>query len=79
MLRSNHGVHFNWNALVAAAETMNKLSLQMKTALFTDLWYFLPLVEGSVCMLVLSNIQSYCLLTHQVVYMYRPSGNVPFV
>ena len=26
----------NWNALVAAAETKNKLLLRMKTALFTN-------------------------------------------
>ena len=32
------------------AET-TKLSLRMMKALFTDLWYFLPLVEGSVCVL----------------------------
>ena len=30
MLCSNLGVCFNWNALVAVAETTNKLSLQMK-------------------------------------------------
>ena len=30
MLRSNRGVCFNWNALIAAAETTNKLSLRMK-------------------------------------------------
>ena len=54
MLRSNHGMCFNWNALIATAETTNKHSLQIKTALFTNLWYFLPLIEGSVCMLVLS-------------------------
>ena len=40
MLRSNHGVCFNWNALVAAAETANKLSLQMKTALFTTFFHW---------------------------------------
>ena len=47
MLRSNHGVCFDWNALIATAETTNKLSFRIKTALFTDLRYFLPLVEGS--------------------------------
>ena len=52
MLRSNRGVCFSWNALVAAAETTFKLLLWMKTALYTDLRYFLPLVEGSVRMLV---------------------------
>ena len=40
MLHSNHGMCFNWNALVAAAETTNKLSLRMKTALFTNLQYY---------------------------------------
>ena len=49
---------FNWNALVAAAETTNKLSIQMKTALFTNLQYFLPLVEGSVCVLVPSKARN---------------------
>ena len=49
MRRSNRGVCFNWNALVAAAETTNNISLGMKTALFTVLF---PLVEGSVRMLV---------------------------
>ena len=52
MLRSSRGVCFNWNALVAAAETMKKFLLQMKMALFTNLRYFLPLVEVLVCMLV---------------------------
>ena len=52
MLRSNRGVCFNWNALIATAETMNTLSLWMKTALFTNLRYFLPLVEGLVHVLV---------------------------
>ena len=51
MLRSNRGMCFNWNVLIATPETTNKLSLQMKTALFTDLWYFLSPVEGSVHML----------------------------
>ena len=37
LLRSNRGMWFNWNALVATAETTNKLSLRMKTASFTDL------------------------------------------
>ena len=37
MLRSNHGVRSNWNALVAADEKVNKLSLQKKTTLFTKL------------------------------------------
>ena len=45
MLRSNRGVCFNWNALVAAAETMFKLLLWMKTALYTDFRYSLPLIE----------------------------------
>ena len=58
MLRSNRGVCFNWNALVAAAETTNKLSLRMKTELFTDLRYFLPLVEGSVRVLVASKARN---------------------
>ena len=58
MLRNNRGVYFNWNALVAAAETTNKLSLRMKTALFTDLRYFLPLVEGLVHMLVPSKARN---------------------
>ena len=44
----DHQIRENWNTLVAATETMNKLSLRMKTALFTDLRYFLPLVEGSI-------------------------------
>ena len=53
MLRSNRGVCFtDWNALVAAAETTFKLLLWMKKALYTDLRYFLPLIEGSVHMLV---------------------------
>ena len=43
-----------WNALVAAAETTFKLLLWMTTALYTDLQYFLPLIEGSVRMLVAS-------------------------
>ena len=43
MLRSNCSVCLNWNALVAAAETLNKLSLRTKTALFTNVQYFLPL------------------------------------
>ena len=58
MLLSNGGVCFNWNVLAAAAETTNKLSLWMKTALFTDLRYFLPLVEGSVRMLVPSKARN---------------------
>ena len=58
MLRSNHGMCFNWNALVAAAETTNKFSLWMKAALFTDLRYFLPLVEGLVRMLVPSKARN---------------------
>ena len=36
MQRSNRGVCSNWNAQIAAAETKNKLSLRMKTTLFTD-------------------------------------------
>ena len=58
MLRSNRGVCFNGNALVAAAETTNKFSLRMKTALFTNLRYFLPLVEGLVHVLVLSKLET---------------------
>ena len=58
MLLSNRGMCFNWNALVAAAETTNKLSIRMKTALFTDLQYFLSLVEGSVRMLVPSKLET---------------------
>ena len=58
MPRSNRGVCFNWNALVATAETTNKLSLGMKMALFTDLRYFLTLVEGSVRMLVPSKARN---------------------
>ena len=45
MLRSNRNVCSNWNALVAAAETKNKLLLWMKTTLFTNLQYFFPLVK----------------------------------
>ena len=52
MLRSNHDLCSNWNAQLAAAETKNKFSLWMKTALFTNLRYFFPLVKGSVHMLV---------------------------
>ena len=52
MLPSNRGVCFNWNALVAAAETTFRLLLRMKTALYTDLRYFLPLIEGLVGRLV---------------------------
>ena len=58
MLRSNRSVCFNCNALVATAETTNKLSLQMKTASFTDLRYFLPLVEGSIRVLVPSKLET---------------------
>ena len=39
MLRSNRGLCSSWNALVAIAETKNKLSLRVKTALFTNLQY----------------------------------------
>ena len=39
MLCSNCGLCSSWNALVATAETKNKLSLQVKTALFTNLQY----------------------------------------
>ena len=35
LLRSNRGMCSNWNALVAAAETKNKLLLWMKSALFS--------------------------------------------
>ena len=35
MLRSNRGMCSNQNAMIAAAETTNKLSLRMKMALFT--------------------------------------------
>ena len=45
-LRSNRDVSPNWNALLAAAETKNKLSLRMKTALFTDLRYFFSTCKG---------------------------------
>ena len=45
MMCSNRDVCSNWNALVAAAETKNNLSLRMKTALFTNLRYFFPLVK----------------------------------
>ena len=58
MLRSNLVVSFNWNALVAAAETTNKLSLRVKTAFFTNLRYILPLVEGSVRVLVPSKLET---------------------
>ena len=36
MQRSNRGMCSNWNAQIAASETKNKLSLRMKTALFTN-------------------------------------------
>ena len=39
---NNSGVCSNWNALVAAAETKNKV---MKTAVFTNLRYFFPLIK----------------------------------
>ena len=39
------GCIWYFNALVVAAETKNKLSLWMKTASFTNLWYFFPLVK----------------------------------
>ena len=58
MMHSNFSVCSNWNALVAAAKTMNKLSLWMKMALFSDLRYFLPLVEESVRVLVLSKARN---------------------
>ena len=45
---------FNWNAHEATAETTN----DKKMALFTDLRYFLPLVEGSVRILVLSKARN---------------------
>ena len=48
MLCSNRGMCSKWNAQVVAAETKNRLSFRMKTALFTDLRYFFPLVKGSV-------------------------------
>ena len=38
---SNRGVCSNWNGVVAIGETKNKLSLRMKTALFTNLGYLL--------------------------------------
>ena len=47
-----------WNALVAAAETTFKLLLWMKTALYTDLRYFLPLIDGSVRRLVSSKAEN---------------------
>ena len=58
MLLSNRGMCFNWNEIVPAAETMNKLSLRMKTALFTNLLYFLPLVDGLIHMLVASKARN---------------------
>ena len=45
-LRSNRDVCSNWNALVAAAETKNRLLLRIKTALFTDLRYFFSTGKG---------------------------------
>ena len=47
-----------WNALIAAAETTNKLSLWMKMALFANLQYFLPLVEGLIRVLVPSKARN---------------------
>ena len=76
MLRGNRGVCFNWNVLVAAAETMNKLSLQMKTALYTNLWYFLPLVEGSVCVLVLSKARNRPVALNSLVNMQACSNDI---
>ena len=58
-MRSNRGVCSNWNAFVAAAETKNKLSLRMKTALFSNLWYFFPLVKGLVHMLAPSEAKNW--------------------
>ena len=45
MLWSNHAVCSDWYVLVPIAETVNKLSLRRKTALFEKLQYFLPLVQ----------------------------------
>ena len=58
MLCSNSGMCSNWNAQVATAETKNILSFWMKTALFTDLQYFFPLVKGSVHVLVPSKART---------------------
>ena len=52
MLCSNRGMCSNWNAQVATAETIKEYSFRMKTALFTDLRYFFPLVKGLVRILV---------------------------
>ena len=41
-----------------AAETMNKLSLRMKTAIYTNLRCFLPLIKGSVSVLVPSKARN---------------------
>ena len=40
------------------AETKNKLSLRIKTALFSNLWYFFPLAKGSVRVLVPSKARN---------------------
>ena len=40
------------------AETKNKLSLRIKTALFSNLWCFFPLAKGSVHMLVPSKARN---------------------
>ena len=48
MLRTKRSMCSNCNAQAAAAETKKELLLQMKTALFTNLQYFFPLVKGSV-------------------------------
>ena len=58
MLCSNCGMCSNWNAQVAAVETKNGISLRMKTELFTDLWYFFPLVKGSVRVLAASKART---------------------
>ena len=52
------GVCSNWNALIAAAETKNKLLLRMKMALFTNLRYFFPLVKWLVHVLALSKARN---------------------
>ena len=63
-----------WNALVAAAETTNKLSLRLKTALFTNLWYILPLIDESICVLVPSKARN--MPVAWIMYMYACSNNL---
>ena len=57
-LRSNCDVCSNWNALSATAEAKNKLLLQIKTALFTNLQYFFPLIKESIRMLAPSKARN---------------------